>query len=153
MPAYRIRDPIRTLGKSSARNRIDRPDGRDGGGEREREARLREAVGQPAPHRCEQQLDRGLERGEDPDLLEPQADVAVEDRQIREGGADRREVDEVGEEDPPAGSHARHQAARSGSSSSLSIRRVVPKRTAIDSSAGPSIRSSSTRVVASATET
>ena len=100
------------------------------------------------------ELDRRLDRGQDPDLLEPEADVAVEDRQIREGGADRREVDEVGEEDPTTGSHP-SASGRGGScpSGSLSIRRVVPKRTAIDRSAGPSTRSSSASVVPSATDT
>ena len=114
---------------------------------------MREPVGETAPDRGEQQLHRRLERGQDPDLLEPQADVVVEDRQVRERGAERREVDEVGEQDPPAGSHAGHQAAGSGSRSSLSIKRVVPKRTASDRRAGPSTRSSSARVVPSATET
>ena len=81
--------------------------------------------------------------------------VAVEDRQVRERRTESREEDEVGEEDPSAGSHPAGQAigerrrGRAGSASgSLSIRRVVPKRTASDSRAGPSTRSSSASVVA-----
>ncbi len=72
------------------------------------------------------------------DLREGQAKVAVEDRQVRVGRADGAEVDEVRQEDPASGSHGRLSRAGPAPSGSLSMSRVVPKRTASDRSAGPS---------------
>ena len=65
-----------------------RPDRRDDGRQRQRQARPREAVGEAAPDRREQQLDGGLDRGQRADLGELEPEVPVEDRQVRERGAD-----------------------------------------------------------------
>ena len=93
----------------------------DSGGERQRDTRSWESIRQPAPDGPEDQHDRGLDRDEDPDLVERQAQVSVEDGQERVGGAERSVEDEVGEEDPDAGDQ-HPSAIRAGRSPAVRCR-------------------------------
>ena len=74
-----------------------RPDRGEQRGSRQRQPGVRVAVGEPAPQRRRDELGRRLEGRDEADRVVVEAQVVVEDRQVRERGADGREVHDIRE--------------------------------------------------------